>query len=238
MRRRTTLLGLAAVCILTLLPGAAAAAPGAAADPDLGHESIGWAIARSGNGNGATPCAVCHGMDGSGRPASGVPRLAGQDPTYLTKQLKDFQLGARGHFTMEPVARTLSEADIQAVVSYYAGLPPNDVTPSSARTEVLALGKWIAERGIAEKGVASCNSCHGADGGGVAPLFPRLRGQAASYMRNQFERMRTGERHNDPAGMMRAIAAQLSMAEVRAAAAYYESLGTQQVVAAGGRALP
>jgi cytochrome c553 len=187
----------------------------------------GWSIVRDGNARGATPCSACHGMDGSGRLPAGIPGLAGQEASYLKKQLRDFQSGTRTHFMMQPVAQALSDEDVDAVAAYFSKLPPRAVTPSSQQTQVLAYGMWIAQRGIAEKHVPACGSCHGPDGAGVPPMFPRLQGQSAAYIKAQFERIKRGERANDPGGMMRAVANGMSPEDIRAVAAYFESLGQQ-----------
>lgn len=214
-------------------PAAHAAAPAATrtpldvAAPKNALQRKGWEIVRSGNARGVTPCSACHGVDGSGRVPGGIPGLAGQEADYLRKQLKDFQTGARTHFMMEPVAQGLSDAGVEAVAAYFAALPPRAVTPSTQQTQVLALGMWIAERGISEKAIPACGSCHGPDGAGVPPMFPRLQGQSAAYVKAQFDRIKRGERQNDPAGMMRAVAAKMSPEEIRAVASYYESLGQQ-----------
>jgi cytochrome c553 len=90
----------------------------------------------------------------------------------------------------------------------------------------------MADRGIVEKGVPACNSCHGPDGSGVAPLYPRLAGQSAAYIRTQLEKLGHADRANDPAGMMRGIATRLTPHEARAVAAYYQSLGKQSAAPA------
>jgi cytochrome c553 len=74
-------------------------------------------------GNGIPACNACHGRDG----LASYPRLAGQNAAYMVGQLRLWQAG---HHTtsdsgalMAPIARRLSEADVQAVAAYFAGLP-------------------------------------------------------------------------------------------------------------------
>jgi len=77
----------------------------------------------------AVNCAACHsagGLYGSGAPGvSGVPtwpNLAGQNAQYLTNTLKSFQDGSRTHPVMTSIAKTLSDADIDNLSAYYAGM--------------------------------------------------------------------------------------------------------------------
>lgn len=69
-------------------------------------------------------CAQCHGPGGSGVGAS-FPPLAGLPAAYILAELQSFKAGTRPAGPlglMQVVARRLSQADMQAVSSYYAGL--------------------------------------------------------------------------------------------------------------------
>jgi cytochrome c553 len=68
-------------------------------------------------------CGSCHGADGSGD--AKYPRLAGQHPAYVEKQLAAFKSGERNNDAkgvMAAVAQRLSEAEMRAVAQYLAGL--------------------------------------------------------------------------------------------------------------------
>ncbi|MGJ0483139.1 MAG: c-type cytochrome [Methylomicrobium sp.] len=65
---------------------------------------------------------------------------------------------------------------------------------------------------------ASCNSCHGDKGNSVAPNFPKLAQQHASYLVKQLQAFKSGVR-NDP--MMSAMALPLSDEDMGDIAAYY-----------------
>ena len=69
-----------------------------------------------------TFCVQCHGADAKGE--EGYARLAGQRPTYVVKMLKEFrdQTGRRANPWMTAVTVRLSEADMEAVAAYLAGL--------------------------------------------------------------------------------------------------------------------
>lgn len=64
-------------------------------------------------------CAACHGADGnSANPM--WPHLAGQHAPYLVKQMKDFKSGARKDPVMAPMAKPLSDQDIENLAAYFA----------------------------------------------------------------------------------------------------------------------
>jgi cytochrome c553 len=71
------------------------------------------------------PCAICHGEDLKG--LGEVPRLAGQQPLYIARQLFDMQYGSsagKQAALMKPVVANLSEDDIIAIAAYLGSLPP------------------------------------------------------------------------------------------------------------------
>lgn len=86
------------------------------------------------------------------------------------------------------------------------------------------MGGNIAANGLWSKGVPGCNQCHGPEGRGVGPNFPRLAGQSAAYITSQIEAWTAGTRANDPLSLMNGIAHKLSEDEVKAVASYYASL--------------
>jgi cytochrome c553 len=72
---------------------------------------------------GVPPCITCH-----GNPAANYPRLAGQPAAYISGQLRLWKMGhgsssALGAI-MAPIARQLTDGQIDAVAAYYAALPP------------------------------------------------------------------------------------------------------------------
>ena len=67
----------------------------------------------------AASCAGCHGTNGiSNNPM--WPNLAGQQQGYLVKQLKAFRDGTRADPMMSPMAKPLSDADIENIAAYYS----------------------------------------------------------------------------------------------------------------------
>jgi cytochrome c553 len=72
-------------------------------------------------GPDVSACAACHGGDGiSANPA--WPNLAGQHKDYLLAALKAYKAGTRKNELMAGIAQGLSEADMEALVGYYASL--------------------------------------------------------------------------------------------------------------------
>lgn len=73
----------------------------------------------------AVTCATCHGGNGIAM-IDMYPHLAGQNEKYLVSALKAYRAGQRQGGTaglMAPVAKTLSDEDIEALARYYASLP-------------------------------------------------------------------------------------------------------------------
>ncbi len=70
-------------------------------------------------------CSTCHGEGLKGM--GDIPRLAGRSPTYLVRQLYDFQKGFRAgpaSEVMTVVSQSLSSEDIIALAAYMASLKP------------------------------------------------------------------------------------------------------------------
>lgn len=159
-------------------------------------------------------CSICHGLEGES--ASPIfPRLAGQHPEYIAKQLADFKTGRRKG-TMNEQAQTLSEADMKALGAYFGRMKP--MAHRVADTDLAGVGRYIYHKGNPYSGVASCESCHGPKGEGTVQL-PRLAGQHAAYLQSQLKDFNTRERTNDNA-VMHAIASKLTELEIRAVAVY------------------
>lgn len=70
-------------------------------------------------------CALCHSLDGVSRMAK-FPKLAGQVPAYIEKQIRDFRAARRTNDgeQMQGMARLIAEKDIPVVAKYFGTLPP------------------------------------------------------------------------------------------------------------------
>jgi cytochrome c553 len=81
-------------------------------------------VVRGGNGK-TLACAACHGEGLKG--TDKFPSLAGRSPSYLARQISDFQRFTRvgpGSQLMEPVVHKLTDDDILYIVAYIASLQP------------------------------------------------------------------------------------------------------------------
>ncbi len=183
----------------------------------------GAAIAKNGSGT-ATACMQCHGANGEGQAAAGFPRLAGQGKNYLAKQLADFKAKTRINPVMQPIANTLTSAQINDVADYYASLPAWKPSASAApETAQSQRGAQIAQRGKWNMDMPACFACHGENGAGIAPHFPALAGLGATYTAAQIKNWQTGARSNDPQGLMKSVADKLSADDIAAISAYLEN---------------
>jgi len=174
----------------------------------------------------AQVCAACHAADGNSiGPAN--PKIAGQVPEYLHKQLADFKAqggkkAARENAVMSGMVANLSEADMKNLAAYYSG---QKLKPAAAADkELAALGQKLWRGGNAQTGVPACAGCHGPTGAGIPAQYPRVAGQYSEYLAAQLRAFKEGGRANDPNGMMRGVAARLSEREIKAVAEYAAGL--------------
>ncbi len=206
-------------CHLSAIAGLVSAL---AISPALAQD--GAAIAVNGTG-GAPACSSCQGAHGEGQPENGFPRLAGLDAGYIVRQLESFADGSRKNDTMPAIAKALTPADRQAVATFYAGqqaaAPQQAATPGVKQA---ARGAELVVNGDWAQGVPGCGLCHGPSGQGVGSAFPRLAGQSAIYIENQFADWKAGKRSNDPLHLMSGIAKKLSDDDTKAVATYFASL--------------
>lgn len=171
-------------------------------------------------------CVACHAADGnSAIPAN--PSLAGQHPEYTYKQLRNFKPqdgkpAERNNGVMAGMVAALSDDDMKNLAAYFAAQKPK---LRAARDAALAKqGEAIYRGGIVAKGVAACSSCHAPNGVGMPAQFPRIAGQHAEYTAAQLTAFRSGQRVNDPAQMMRMVAAKMNDQEIKAIAEYIAGL--------------
>ena len=66
-------------------------------------------------------CAGCHGADGISAVPT-YPNLAGQKEAYLIMTLKGFRDGSRKNNIMNPMAKSLTDADIENLAAFYSSL--------------------------------------------------------------------------------------------------------------------
>jgi cytochrome c553 len=190
----------------------ATGATGVGGDPEKGKEKANQI------------CQACHGLDGNGIPGQPVwPKIAGQHPRYIYKQLNNFKTGDRWNAQMSPMAMPLTDEEMRNLAAYYSH---QEQTGGTAEPEMVALGERLYRAGNPASGVPACSGCHGPAGmGNNLAKFPRISGQFSEYTDQTLKMFRAMERKNDPNSMMRGVAANLSDSEIAALSAYIEGLG-------------
>jgi len=173
-------------------------------------------------------CAACHGANGMGNKALNAPRIAGQEPWYLERQLNNYKKGIRGAdpkdtygMQMRPMALTLAnDQAISNMVAYLSSMPMSAPAASSVKGDVAA-GKTA---------YMICQACHGPTGGGNKALnAPGLTGLQDWYIVRQLKNFKSGARGTkagDTYGMqMRPMALTLTTdAAINNVAAYIATL--------------
>ena len=161
-------------------------------------------------------CQACHGADGMGNKALNSPKIAGQEPWYLERQLKNFKAGIRGAdskdtygMQMRPMALTLADdQSIRDMAAYVSSMPVERTVDPTVK-------------GDSEAGKAAyviCQACHGSAGEGNKTLnAPRLAGLQDWYVTRQLKNFKSGIRgtkSGDMFGMqMRPMAMSLTSEE-------------------------
>jgi cytochrome c553 len=210
-----------------LLAGAALFAAGSALAADApakkeapkADPSKGQAIANQ-------VCIACHSSDGNSvAPAN--PKIAGQFPEYLHKQLVNFKTqdgkkAERENPVMAGIVAPLSPDDLKNLAAFYS---TQKLKPAAAKDKALAAaGQKLWRGGNAATGVPACAGCHGPDGSGMPAQYPRIAGQFAEYIEAQLKLFQGGQRANDQNGMMRGVAARMTEKEMKAVAEYAAGL--------------
>ncbi len=141
-------------------------------------------------------CAACHGPAGAGNQAMNSPKIAGQEPWYLERQLSAFKNGVRGAAPgdmfgaqMRPMAMQLADAAAIADLVAYVGTFPV-VKPAVTVQGDAAAGKAL---------YATCAACHGQKAEGLVALNgPKLAGQDDWYLVRQLQNYKKGLRGAHP----------------------------------------
>ena len=138
-------------------------------------------------------CQACHGADGMGNKALNSPKIAGQEPWYLERQLKNFKAGIRGAdskdtygMQMRPMALTLADdQSIRDMAAYVSSMPVEKTVVPTIKGDLDA-GK---------EAYLICQACHGSAGEGNKTLnAPRLAGLQDWYVTRQLKNFKSGIR--------------------------------------------
>jgi cytochrome c553 len=129
----------------------------------------------------AAVCANCHG-EGGNSVKPDFPNLAGQNPTYLLEQMRQFADGRRRFEFMEGMIKAMTSDEKVGVVLFYASQPV--ITSPPGNPALAAKGKEHFDK--------ICFRCHGQDGHGN-DTFARIAGQQAAYLTTTLKRYRSGQ---------------------------------------------
>jgi cytochrome c553 len=179
---------------------------------------------------GVAACATCHGEKAMGNDAMGAPRLSHLGYVYVVKQLTNFaedkRIGNEVGAVMNGFAKSLTEQERRDVSAYVNTLPkstePSDLAALKAEGRPVGeayKGQIIVRYGVMGK-VSACVSCHGFNGRGADPVYPKIGQQKYVYLVNQLNHWRDGSRANDPMAQMRAVAKGLSDEDINNIAAF------------------
>ena len=174
----------------------------------------------------ATVCVACHGLDGNS-PLPVNPKLAGQLPEYLFKQMKNFKAAdgkspERVNAIMNGMIAAYDEGQMRDLATYFSSQVRKGELAKSRDT--VELGQKLYRGGDQAKGLPACAACHGPAGAGIPAQYPRLGGQYAEYTEAQLRNFREGIRANDANRMMRMVAVKMTDSEIKAVADYIAGL--------------
>lgn len=91
----------------------------------IGSTAIGENLANTGRSGTTVACNICHGLGLKGHES--VPPIAGRSPTYIMRQLYEFQQGGRSGGASQLMMQTvekLSQDDMIALAAYVGSLAP------------------------------------------------------------------------------------------------------------------
>jgi cytochrome c553 len=161
----------------------------------------------------AAACAACHGDNGSSK-TENIPSLAGHPASYLTIQLILFREQQRKNEVMTPIAKALSDEDIESLAAYFAA--QKRVPPDASRDDGAAVrGKTVAE-------AHRCGTCHLPDYSGREQI-PRLAAQRPDYLVKTMRDYKTGARSGLD-GMMTSVLHNVTDEQIIELAAYLSRL--------------
>jgi cytochrome c553 len=164
----------------------------------------------------AETCFSCHGETGISQ-LEGIPSLAGQADNFMQWQLVFFRSGRRKNELMQPMAASLSDADIKNLGAFFSSLTPPKRPPDAA--DVSASddpGKVLSTQ-------RRCDSCHGEKFTGIQAA-PRLAWQREEYLAKALTDYKTGARPSSAGAVMNEVAAGLSDSDIKSLAHYLANL--------------
>ena len=141
-------------------------------------------------------CIACHGPAGEGIVALNAPKISGQEPWYLRRQLNYYKSGARGAHPedifgqqMAPMVLTLQDAQaMEDVIAYIGAFPDEPAEVTVAGDADRGRDLWV-----------TCGACHGYAGEGIKSLnAPRTAGMSDWYLKRQLKNFKANVRGRHP----------------------------------------
>ncbi len=174
-------------------------------------------------------CQDCHGPSGRGTVGGylPIPRIAGQTPEYIERQLLAFAHSMRDKNSSLGItsAHSLSPAMRLLLAAHFSGLNPAPI--GQGPRNLVATGRTIYEEGVPTDNIPACSGCHGPSAKGMNKI-PRLAGQLDSYIVRELTNWSKVRGQNPlkagASAPMKHIAHNLSAAQIAALAAYLSYL--------------
>jgi cytochrome c553 len=171
-------------------------------------------------------CVPCHGENGRGTSNVYFPRLSGKPAGYLYNQLIAFREGRRKYAPMNYLLAYLPDEYLKKMAEYYAEQrePFENPGPSAASQTVLEHGRALVTKGMPQRGIPACITCHGSNLSGREPGIPGLVGLRSDYINAQLGGWRYGTRTAIAPDCMQLIAARMSEQDVAAVSAWLAAM--------------
>jgi len=164
----------------------------------------------------AAPCVACHGEAGNSVNPQ-WPSLAQQPAQFISTSLFMFREGNRKNDLMTPMAKPLSNADMNDLAAYFSAqkaAPPKH----KSKPESVDAGPALTKK-------FNCSQCHGPQLMGQQHI-PRLAGQQYDYLLAQLKGFKAQTRA-DIDGNMTSAAQPLTPQDIETLADYLAGLGAQ-----------
>ena len=130
----------------------------------------------------ALPCNGCHG-DGGVSVGKSIPSIAGQNPDYMTRVMKEYKEGKRTSTIMDRIAKGYKEYELRKIARYFSKRPWRSIREDESPD--------LQERGrIVHK--EHCAECHEDMGRYQDKDVPRIAGQRPEYLYTQMMLYRDG----------------------------------------------
>ncbi len=168
----------------------------------------------------AAVCTACHGPEGNST-IPDFPKIAGQIPGYVAKQLAAYKSGERANAVMAGLVLSMTEQDFLDIDAYYAQFDGSKASIDESELVSANRGQEIYRRGLSQFSVPACMACHGPAGNGIPSRYPKVSGQYKDYLVTALSEFKSGVRVNEE---MNTIAFRLSAQQIEDLALYMQAL--------------